>query len=132
MTPLQIEEFSKIELAYLKTVYGNDGSEQLRLMEVFFFWLKKQLDISRTAVALAMSDAGKVASLSRKVTDAQKSEFTFLQMAMITAAGRKDTAQMVDVEIKMRAWIDKQLTAAANEEFKPKMKIVGNGQTKKG
>jgi hypothetical protein len=131
MTELQIIEFSKLELAYLEGVRNEDPGEQLRIMELILFWIKKQLDVQRALIAVAFNaDSEMILNYRlRDLTADQKAEFGFLQMAMIVAAGKGDRELMVNVEIKMREWFDLQMEEAANKEFKPKMKIIkGNAK----
>jgi hypothetical protein len=118
MTKIQIVEFSKLELQYLEQVKLQNVEEQLRWMEVIFFWLKKQQQIARASV-LNRPD-------SPEITPTQKGEFTYLQMDMVTAACRNDTEKMIEVERMMRDWIDTQLSRSVNKDFKPKMKITRN------
>jgi hypothetical protein len=123
MTGLQIIEFSKLELTYLEAIRNEDPGQQLRIMELIFFWIKKQLDVQRALIAVAFNPDSEMI-LTRDLTADQKAEFGFLQMAMIVAAGKGDRELMVNVEIKMREWFDLQMEEAANKEFKPKMKII--------
>jgi hypothetical protein len=123
MTKLQIEEFSKLELAYLESVRAQQPDEQLRYMELIFYWLKKQQHNEEVKVSVAMN-VNKELPAERGITTDQKSEFTFLQMQMIHAATRLDRPRMVDVEVKMREWIDMQLSRAAGRQVKPKFRIL--------
>jgi hypothetical protein len=124
MTKQQNEDFAKLELAYLDQVRERDPDRQIHQMELIFYWLKKQINQARWELILNMQEFNGVRE--EEITDSQKGEFTFLQMAMIRAAYRlePDRDMMVEVELKMREWIDKQITASVNRLIKPKMKIV--------
>jgi hypothetical protein len=121
MTALQIQEFQKLEMAYLDSLHDNDGSRQIEVMELIFFWLRKQLRfaVSEIAVLSGTFDIEVVV-----VSEVQKQEFTFLQMAMIKAVGRDDRSAAVGVELKMREWFDKQITDAISRAIKPDLKII--------
>jgi hypothetical protein len=123
MTKLQIEEFSKLELAYLESVSAQQPDEQLRHMELIFYWLKKQQHDEEVKVSIVVN-VNKDLPAAREITTDQKGEFTFLQMQMIHAATRVDRPRMVEVEIKMRQWIDKQITASVSRLIRPKMKVI--------
>ena len=130
MTKQQNEDFAKLELAYLDQVREQNADGQIRQMEVIFYWIKKQITQMRLKIILELPIInGKHAyegNPAEDLTDSQKGEFTFLQMAMIKAAYRPepDSAAMIDVELRMRDWIDKQITASVNRLIKPKMKII--------
>lgn len=130
MTKTQNEDFAKLELAYLDRVREQNPDGQIRQMEVIFYWIKKQITEARMAIIIQLPLVnGKPnydGNPSEEITDAQKGEFTFLQMAMIRAAYRPEPDQdlMVEVELKMREWIDKQVTASINRLLKPQMKVI--------
>jgi hypothetical protein len=121
MTKLQIEEFQKLEMSYLDAVRDNDPSKQIKMMEVFFFWLKKQMRFGEWRILVSGSE-----SETMEVSEMQKQEFTFLEMAMISAVMDGDRARMVEVELKMIEWINLQLTNAVNKIIRPELKIVRN------
>ena len=123
MTNIQIEEFQKLEMAYLDSVRQDDPSKQIQMMELIFFWLRKQMRFGRGQLGLIVGEAEPV-----EVTEIQKQEFTFLQMAMIKAVGRGDREAMVQVELKMREWIDILLSEAVSRLVKPEMKIIRKGE----
>jgi hypothetical protein len=130
MTKQQKEEFAKLELAYLDQVRERNPDGQIRQMEVIFYWIKKQITEMRMKIILQLPLINGKPSYdgdpSEEITSKQKGQFAFLQMAMIKAAYRPDPdiAAMIDVELRMREWIDKQITASANRLMKPKIKIV--------
>jgi hypothetical protein len=130
MTKQQQEDFAKLELAYLDQVQQQNPDGQIRQMEVIFFWLKKQITAERMKIIINLplinGKPGYEGNPSEEITAEQKGEFTFLQMAMIGVAYRAepDKVGMREVELKMREWIDKQITASVNRLIKPKMKIV--------
>jgi hypothetical protein len=131
MTKQQQEELSKLELAYLDEVRANNPEGQLRQMEVIFFWVKKQVTEARALIIAQMPyDPNRVVALD--ITAKQKGDFTFLQMAMLKAAFKKypDKEMMVEVEKKMREWVDLQITAECNLLVKPQMKIVRDNEKK--
>jgi hypothetical protein len=122
MTAKQIEEFHKLEMAYLDSVIAGDGGKQLEMMELIFFWLLKQMRVAQSFL-IVLGSPYDVKELAH-VTEIQKQEFTFLQMAMIKAVGRDDRESMVQIELKMREWVDIQITAAVNKIMKPEFKIT--------
>lgn len=122
MTKIQIEEFQKLEMAYLDSVVANDGTKQMQMMELIFFWLRKQIRSAQMAVVV-LNGTGASAPIN-DVTEIQKQEFTFLQMAMIKAVSRDDRDTMVQVEVKMREWIDIQLANSVSAIIKPKIRII--------
>jgi hypothetical protein len=124
MTNLQIEEFQKLEMAYLESVKVEDAEKQIKMMELIFFWLRKQMRFACDGVIL-LANVDHTAP-ARNVSEMQKQEFTFLQMAMIKAAGKDDRERMVQVELKMREWIDLQIADALNKIIMPTIKIVDN------
>jgi hypothetical protein len=127
MTKQQTEDFAKLELAYLDQVRERNPDGQIKQMEVIFFWLKKQINAARVNVLIAMPFSETVGIPGPvEITDSQKVEFALLQMGMIRAADRPepDLALMIEIEMKMRDWIDAQITASVNRLIKPKMKIV--------
>jgi hypothetical protein len=138
MTKQQQEDFAKLELAYLDQVRGENPVGQLRQMEVIFYWIKKQITEARMAMILNLPLVNGQPSYSgnpsEEITEGQKGEFTFLQMGMIRAAYRPepDKMMMVEIERKMREWIDKQITASVSRLIKPKLRIVrDNGNPNK-
>jgi hypothetical protein len=122
MTSIQIEEFRILEMAYLDSVVAKCGTEQIKLMELIFFWLRKQMRAARGNVATMINIPSHWEPA--EVSEMQKQEFTFLQMAMIKAVGRDDREAMVQVELKMREWIDIQLAESVSTIIKPKIKII--------
>jgi hypothetical protein len=120
MTALQIREFQALEMAYLDSVRDNDGGKQIEMMELIFFWLRKQVRAAQSVVIIVTEDAAK----PKDITEIQKQEFTFLQIAMIKAVGRDDRDAMVQVELKMREWVDMQITAGVNLIIRPELKII--------
>ena len=136
MTKKQQEDFAKLELAYLDQVQQQNPDGQIRQMEVIFFWLKKQIGDSIAPFILEEAESKlHMAKIFGEITAAQKGEFTFLQMAMIGAAYRAEPDKLAirEIELKMREWIDKQITAAVNGVIKPKMKIIrDNGREGRG
>ena len=122
MTAKQIEEFQKLEMAYLDSVIAGDGDKQLEMMELIFFWLLKQMRVAQSFL-IVLGSPYAVKELAH-VTEIQKQEFTLLQMAMIKAVGRDDRESMVQIELKMREWVDIQITAAVNKIMKPEFKIT--------
>ena len=122
MTAKQIEEFQKLEMAYLDSVIAGDGDKQLEMMELIFFWLLKQMRVAQSFLIVLGNPYGD--KELAHVTEIQKQEFTFLQMAMIKAVGRDDRETMVQIELKMREWVDIQITAAVNKIVKPEFKII--------
>lgn len=127
MTKQQQEEFARLELAYLDEVQKDNAEGQLRQMEVIFYWLKKQITDARAVIIAQLTYDPKLEA-PLTITDKQKGDFTFLQMAMLKVACRKfpDRPGMVEVEKKMREWIDLQITAGVNLLIKPKMKIISD------
>jgi hypothetical protein len=124
MTSEQISEFQKLEMAYLDSVRNEDGDMQIKIMEVIFFWLHKQVRAAQSEfLMMRYSDQG---TELRGISEMQKQEFTFLQMAMIKAVGRDDRTAMVEIELKMREWFDVQITAGVNMIFRPEIKIIRN------
>jgi hypothetical protein len=130
MTKQQNEDFAKLELAYLEQVRERNPDAQIRQMEVIFFWVKKQVTAARMIIIINLplvnGQPNYDGNPSEELTDNQKGEFTFLQMAMVRAAYRlePDRDLMIEIELKMREWIDKQITASVNRLIKPKMKII--------
>jgi hypothetical protein len=130
MTKKQNEDFAKLELAYLDKVRERNPDGQIRQMEVIFYWIRRQIAEARMAVIIQLplknGQPNYDGNPSEEITDGQKGEFTFLQMAMIMAAYRPepDRELMVEVELKMREWIDKQITASINRLLKPQMKVI--------
>jgi hypothetical protein len=122
MTTKQIDEFQKLEMAYLIRVIDEDGDKQLEMMELIFFWLLKQMRVAQSFL-IVLGNTYTDKELAH-VTEIQKQEFTFLQMAMIKAVGRDDRETMVQIELKMREWVDIQITAAVNKIVKPEFKII--------
>jgi hypothetical protein len=120
MTALQIREFQALEMAYLDSVRDNDGGKQMEMMELIFFWLRKQVRAAQSVVIIVTEDAAK----PQDITEIQKQEFTFLQIAMIKAVGQDDRDAMVQVELKMREWVDMQITAGVNRIIRPELKII--------
>jgi hypothetical protein len=124
MTKQQMVDFGKLEMAYLDSVrLERSESEQRQCLEVIFYWMGKILtdEGRRTAVLKGISfDADQRMILS----DNLKAEFGFLQIAFVSAWQQGNHTEMVEVEIKMREWIDVQLNKAANKGFKPKMRII--------
>lgn len=125
-------DFGKLEMAYLDSVrLERSQSEQRQCLEVIFYWMGKILtdEGRRTAVLKGIAfDADQRMILS----DNLKAEFGFLQIALVSAWQQGNHTEMVEVEIKMREWIDMQLNKAANKGFKPKMRIIpANGGNRK-
>jgi hypothetical protein len=132
MTKRQMVDFGKLEMAYLDSVrLERSQSEQRQCLEVIFYWMGKILtdEGRRTAVLKGIAfDADQRMILS----DNLKAEFGFLQIALVSAWQQGNHTEMVEVEIKMREWIDMQLNKAANKGFKPKMRIIpANGGNRK-
>lgn len=126
MTNIQIEEFHKLEMAFLGSVQDGDSTNQIRLMELIFFWMRKQMRAVEGRIIIVMDTFEKASPA--EVSEIQKQEFTFLQMAMIKAVGRGDREAMVQVELKMREWIDILLSEAVSRLVKPEMKIIRRGE----
>lgn len=124
MTKIQVEEFQKLEMSFLDAVRDDDATAQITMMEVIFFWLKKQLRFAQMTI-IVLNPTQKMES-TQEVSVMQKQEFAFLQIAMIGAVMRNDREGMVEVELKMREWIDLQLTNAVNKIIRPELKIVRN------
>jgi hypothetical protein len=138
MTKQQNEDFAKLEMAYLDKVRERNPDGQIRQMEVIFYWIRKQITEARMDVIIQLplknGQPNYDGNPSEEITDGQKGEFTFLQMAMIRAAYRPepDRELMVEVELKMREWIDKQITTSCSRLLKPKIKIIrGNENNSK-
>lgn len=129
MTRKQQEEFAKLQLTFLEKVREGDGREQLELMEVIFHWMKKQMINARKSIVDVLPPMERESLMPVDIEPNLKGEFTFLQMAMIVAAGKNDKAEMVEIELRMREWVDIQIQRAVNAAFKPKLKILrGGGQ----
>jgi len=123
MTKLQIEEFQKLEMAYLDSILAGDGEKQIEMMELIFFWLRKQMRAARSTIIL-LGDLSMTAPAAIEVSEIQKQEFTFLQMAMIKLWANDDKERLVHIELKMREWIDIQITDAVNKVIRPELKII--------
>jgi hypothetical protein len=122
MTSIQIEEFQKLEMAYLDSVVAEDATKQIQMMELIFFWLRKQMRGLQGRIIIAKDTFETARPV--EVSEMQKQEFTFLQIAMIKAVGKDDREAMFQVELKMREWLDTQLTESVNAIIKPKMRII--------
>jgi hypothetical protein len=122
MTKLQIEEFQKLEMAYLDSVRAEDGEKQIQMMDLIFFWLRKQMRAAQATLVLVEM----ASPIDVEVSEIQKQEFTFLQMAMIKKWAAVDREGAQWIELKMREWIDIQVTAAVNKVIKPELKIIRN------
>ena len=125
MTKLQIEEFQKLEMAYLDAVRVQDQDKQIQQMELIFFWLRKQMRAAQSTLIL-MGDLGTSAPTVIEVSEIQKQEFTFLQIAMIKTWAQGDEERTRWIELKMREWIDIQITDAVNSVIRPQLKIIRN------
>jgi hypothetical protein len=125
MTMKQIEEFSKLEMQYMSAVYNDDLNEQVKFMELIFFWLKKQLEDRYIMVTI-----GTLPRITQdeacKVTPGMKGEFTILQGEVIKVAFKKDLEKMAELELLMRTWIDKQIEIMTNKIIRPEFKIFRN------
>lgn len=119
MTQKQNVEFAKLELQFLEKVNQDDTSEQVRLMILIFYWIQKQV---AAAVFAAVGSFELTVASPVSLTESQKSEFGFMQIAMIQAAGKNDTNEMAQVELVMRVWVDDQISNAVNKAIQPLMK----------
>jgi hypothetical protein len=126
MTKLQIEEFQKLEMAYLDSVRAEYAEKQIRMMDLIFFWLRKQMRAEQVTTMVLMGALAMPSPIDMEVSEIQKQEFTFLQMAMIKKWAAADSEGAQWIELKMREWIDIQLTAAVNKVMKPEIKIIRN------
>lgn len=128
MTKLQIEEFQKLEMAYLDKVREDDGEGQIKMMELIFFWLRKQMRAAQATLILMGDLESMPGPVPIDVNEIQKQEFTFLQMAMIKKWGAGDEEGARWIELKMREWIDIQINDAVNKVVRPELKIIRNGK----
>lgn len=123
MTKLQIEEFQKLEMAYLDGVRSLDKDIQINMMEIIFFWLRKQMRAAQATLILMDQENIKIPA-PIEVSEMQKQEFTFLQIAMIKRWVENDEEQTRWIELKMREWIDIQINDAVNKLIRPELKII--------
>ena len=123
MTKLQIEEFQKLEMEYLNAVRSEDLERQVMMMELIFFWLRKQMRAAQATLIL-MDVENITAPAPIEVSESQQQEFTFLQIAMINRWGEGDEEQTRWIELKMREWIDIQINDAVNKLIRPELKII--------
>ena len=123
MTKLQIEEFQKLEMEYLNAVRSEDLERQVTMMELIFFWLRKQMRAAQATLIL-MDVKNITAPAPIEVSESQQQEFTFLQIAMIKRWGEGDEEQTRWIELKMREWIDIQINDAVNKLIRPELKII--------
>jgi hypothetical protein len=128
MTKLQIEEFQKLEMAYLTKVRENDGEGQIKMMELIFFWFRKQMRAAQATLILMGDLESTPGPVPIDVSEIQKQEFAFLQMAMLKKWGAGDAEGAKWIELKMREWIDIQITEAVNKVVRPELKIIRNGK----
>lgn len=131
MTKQQIKELAILQQTYLSKVEQDDKSEQIRIMEMIFYWIRKQIGIAQAA-ALGQLNPIAAAKLYPAPTlmPEQKAAFGFLQIRMIAAWKDKDIEWGCEVEIEMRKWIDRQIDAAVAQviggEIKVSTVIKGN------
>lgn len=123
MTKLQIEEFQKLEMEYLNAVRSEDLERQVMMMELIFFWLRKQMRAAQATLIL-MDVENITAPAPIEVSESQQQEFTFLQIAMIKRWVEGDEEQTRWIELKMREWIDIQINDAVNKLIRPELKII--------
>lgn len=123
MTKLQVEEFQKLEMEYLNAVRSEDLERQVIMMELIFFWLRKQMRAAQATLIL-MDVENITAPAPIEVSESQQQEFTFLQIAMIKRWGEGDEEQTRWIELKMREWIDIQISDAVNKLIRPELKII--------
>lgn len=131
MTRHQIEDLAFLQQTYLSAVQADDKSEQIRVMELIFYWSRKQIGAAQAA-ALEQLNPIAAAKLypAPKLMPEQKAAFGFLQIQMIAAWKDKDIEWQCEVEIEMRKWVDKQIDAAVahviGREIKVSTVIKGN------
>jgi hypothetical protein len=123
MTEQQKKEFAQLQMAYIEAVKNNEKSAQIIKMDLIFYWLKKQIN----AEVLVMSiSSAREAKLISRLSDNQRLEFGLLQIAFISALAMEDREPAIEVEIKMRKWIDDQIQRAVEKVImgSAKMRIV--------
>ena len=131
MTTKQIRELGSLQQQYLSSVRADDKSEQLQLMELIYFWIRRQIGTAQAA-ALGQLNPIKAAKLypAPELMPEQKAAFGFLQIQMISAWAERDTERGIEIEIEMRQWIDRQIDAGVSHviagEIKAATVIKGN------
>jgi hypothetical protein len=131
MTKPQIKDLAILQQTYLSKVQADDKSEQIRIMELIFYWIRKQIG---TAQAAALGQLNPIAAAklypAPPLMPEQKAAFGFLQIQMIAAWQDKDIERGCEVEIEMRKWVDKQIDASVAHviggEIKVSTVIKGN------
>lgn len=125
MTKLQIEEFQALERAYLDGVRSLDKDIQIQMMEIIFYWLRKQMRAAQARLILMDQENIKIPA-PIEVSEMQKQEFAFLQIAMIKRWGEGNEEETRWIELRMREWIDIQINDAVNNLIRPELKIIRN------
>jgi hypothetical protein len=119
MTNQQKKELAILQQTYLSKVQQDDKSEQLRIMELIFFWIRKQIFVAQIK-AIAMEDPLAAAKWKNALlTQEQRADFGFLQIQMIGAWSERNIEVGVQVEIEMRDWIDRQINAGVVHALSP-------------
>lgn len=125
MTANQKKEFAILQQTYLSKVQQDDKSEQIRIMELIYFWIRKQIGRAQESV---MGQLNPIAASklypAPQLTPEQKAAFGFLQIQMVVAWSERDVERVCEVEIEMRTWIDKQIDAAVATIMAKELKVT--------
>lgn len=124
MTKKQIKDLYVLQQTYLTKVQQDDKSEQLRIMELIFYWVRKQIGTAQAA-ALGQLNPKAAARLypAPPLTQEQKAAFGFLQIQMVVAWSDRDVERGCEVEIEMRNWVDRQIDAAVSHAIAGEIKV---------
>ena len=124
MTKQHLIELAILQQTYLSKLQADDKLEQIRIMELIFYWIRKQIGTAQAAV-LGQLNPIAAAKLhpAPPLMPEQKAAFGFLQIQMISAWQDKDIERECEVEIEMRKWIDRQIDAGVSHAIAGEIKV---------
>lgn len=114
MTTDQIHDLFILQQTYLSKVQQDDKSEQIRIMELIYYWIRKQITAAQVTALSQISPLTAVHWQSVPLTPEQRAAFGFLQIKMISAWKERDIEWGCEVELEMRRWIDRQIDAGVS------------------
>ena len=123
MTEQQKKEFAQLQFAYLEAVQNNEKSAQIMKMDLIFYWMKKQINGELFTIRTTMGLPTKPIA---RLSDNQRMEFALLQIAFISALAMEDLEPAIEIELKMREWIDRQIREAVEKVIQgtAKMRVI--------